>query len=68
MPRIKIKDLPRDVKISKEELKRVMGGYGFYPVSQKTYPVGKLTLKPEPLVGSYNAPYFVLRDAELDSP
>ena len=27
MARIKIKDLPKDMKISKEEQKRIMGGY-----------------------------------------
>jgi len=31
MARIKIKDLPKDMKITKEELKRVRGGaYEFY--------------------------------------
>ncbi len=28
MPRIKIKDLPKGKKISKEEMKKVMGGLG----------------------------------------
>ena len=31
MARIKIKDLPRDKKISKEEMKKVMGGFNPQP-------------------------------------
>ena len=30
MARIKIKDLPKDLKISKEELRSVHGGWGLY--------------------------------------
>ena len=64
MPRIKIKDLPRDKKISKEEMKRVMGGYSVNLVSPRTNLF--LSLKPERSMGAYNAPYFSLRKAELD--
>ena len=31
MARIKIKDLPRDKKITKEEMKKVMGGFNPQP-------------------------------------
>ena len=38
MARIKIKDLPKDMKITKEELKRVRGGaYEFYYPSGVTF-------------------------------
>jgi hypothetical protein len=59
MLRIKIKDLPRDKKISKEELKMVMGGYTTY----LTTSYKPLTMKQvvRPPTGAYNAPYFVLR-------
>jgi hypothetical protein len=30
MARIKIKDLPKDMKISREEMKKVMGGSGSF--------------------------------------
>ena len=32
MARIKIKDLPRDKKITKEEMKRILGGISSEPV------------------------------------
>jgi hypothetical protein len=66
MPKIKIKDLSGDEKISKEELRMVRGGYVYNPLLLKTQPVRKLTLKPDPRLGAYNAPYFELREAELD--
>ena len=61
MPRIKIKDLPKDKKISKEEMKMVMGGIGYDPSILKTSPSEFLAIKPEELLGAYNAPYFSLR-------
>jgi hypothetical protein len=66
MPRIKIKDLPRDTKISKEEMKMVMGGYAYDPLLQKTPPGGYLALKPEGLAGAYNTAYFSLRKLVQD--
>ena len=41
MPRIKINDLPQDVQISKEEMKKVFGGLGapkpITPMSQQQF-------------------------------
>lgn len=34
--RIEIKDLPKNMKISREEMKRVMGGIGTWPTPEKT--------------------------------
>jgi hypothetical protein len=36
MVRIKIKDLPKDKKISKEEMRRVLGGIGTWPTPEKS--------------------------------
>ena len=66
MPRIKIKDLPRDKKISKEEMKMVMGGYSQTILLNKPYPRDYLALDPEKLIAGYNAAYFSLRKAVLD--
>jgi hypothetical protein len=66
MPRIKIKDLPRDKKISKEEMKMVMGGYSKTILLNKSYPRDYLALDPENLIAGYNASYFSLRKAVLD--
>lgn len=35
MVRIKIKDLPKDMKISKEEMKKITGGVAIFPASTK---------------------------------
>jgi hypothetical protein len=52
MPRIKIKDLPKDRKISKEEMKKVIGGFNpqpeppgrfFYPLKFGFGQIGTLT-------------------------
>ena len=48
MARIKINDLPKDVKISKEEMKRVLGGIGTWPTPER--PSGSLRL-PKPTDG-----------------
>ncbi|MGD8540123.1 MAG: hypothetical protein PVI66_15535 [Candidatus Aminicenantes bacterium] len=63
MPRIKIKDLPRDTKISKEEMKAVMGGYSYDPRVQKP---SYLAIKPEALPGAYNTAYFSLHKLVQD--
>lgn len=44
MARIKIEDLPRDMKISKEEMKRIIGG--FYPSRPPGGPIGIIALSP----------------------
>lgn len=41
--RIKIKDLPRDVKVSREEMKKVLGGIGTWPTPEiPRYQMSKL--------------------------
>lgn len=65
MSRIKIKDLPQDKMISKEEMKRVLGGISYNPVSLKSLPARFLVLEPEQLSGAYNAAYFSLRKSEI---
>ena len=37
MARIKIKDLPKDMKITKEEMKRIQGGISSEPVYFQPY-------------------------------
>jgi hypothetical protein len=54
MPRIKIKDLPRDMKVSREEMKKISGGILSISSSYKNimasyptrYPTGTLTYYP----------------------
>ncbi|MBW2622093.1 MAG: hypothetical protein JRD68_04250 [Deltaproteobacteria bacterium] len=55
MPRIKIKDLPEDRKISRQELKRVKGGLAL------SYPSYLGLVKPVPAVSfksEYTTSYF----------
>jgi hypothetical protein len=66
MPRIKIKDLPRDTKISKEEMKMVMGGDSQSLLLYKPYPREYLSLQPDRLIAGYNSAYFSLRKVGLD--
>ncbi|MBW1709192.1 MAG: hypothetical protein JRG97_10070 [Deltaproteobacteria bacterium] len=48
MPRIKIKDLPKEQKISKEELKKIMGGITLNLGSaQPTFSIDQMFLKYE---------------------
>jgi len=37
MARFKINDLPKDLKISKDEMKRVRGGVGTWPTPERVY-------------------------------
>lgn len=60
MARIKIKDLPKDQKISREELKKVIGG--LLPISSK-FPGGPLQLASmasSPPGGIYNPSFSPL--------
>ena len=66
MKKIKIQDLPRDIKISKAEMKMVSGGLGINFMAQMNYPSSKLIMRPIKLGSPYNAPYFTLRKAELE--
>ena len=66
MPRIKIKDLPKDKKISKEEMKMVMGGYTQPPFLYKPDPREYLTLQPDKLITAYNVAYFSLHKLGTD--
>lgn len=66
MTRIKIMDLPKNAKIDREEMKRVIGGASFLQPAFKTGPVGSLILEPEQMGGApYNAAYFSLRKSIL---
>jgi hypothetical protein len=66
MPRIKITDLPRDKKISREEMKMVMGGMSYDPRLLKIPLKEFLALKPEDRPGAYNTAYFSLRKLVQD--
>ena len=58
MKRIKIEDLPKDMKLSDEDLKRVRGGFQYSSLGTRSYdyygpwgrssvgPVGQISLKP----------------------
>jgi hypothetical protein len=39
--RIEIKDLPKDMKVSREEMRKIMGGIGTWPTPEKPvyYPI-----------------------------
>ena len=37
MARIKMNDLPKDMKINKQEMKRVLGGIRTWPTPEKVY-------------------------------
>jgi len=55
MPRIKIKDLPHNLEVSKEEMKRVVGGRSFTLVSTP-YTIYSPTPNPGPLVPFFGVP------------
>ena len=42
MVRTRIEDLPKDMKINKQEMKRVLGGIGTWPTPEKVYTIAAL--------------------------
>ena len=53
MAKIKIKDLPKDEKISEEEMKKVMGGWTYSPISYNT--LQPKIVRPDTRGGIYGA-------------
>jgi hypothetical protein len=55
MPRIKIKDLPHNLEVSKEEMKRVVGGLSYARISTPMTIFNPMP-NPRPLVPFFSVP------------